>query len=96
MLAIVNVSAENTPPIGLNNYEVRINDRVIATFTHERKIGGAAQCLRDAADAVERCQAETERALRAQILERKILREVMLSKQNESHNAGLGSETLRR
>lgn len=58
MLAIVNVSPEGTPMIGLNNYEVRLNTRVIATFTHDRKPGHAAQCLRDAADAVERCRAE--------------------------------------
>lgn len=55
MLAIVNVSPEGTPPTGPNQYEARINRHVIATFTHDQQYGNAAQCLRDAADAVERC-----------------------------------------
>ena len=53
MLAIVNVSPEDAPMIGVNQYEVRINKRVIASFEHHRKLNGAAQLLRDAADAVE-------------------------------------------
>lgn len=56
MLAIVNVSPEDTPIFGIHQYEVRINEKVIATFDHERKPDGAAQCLRDAADAVDRCR----------------------------------------
>lgn len=63
MLAIVNVSPEDAPLIGINKYEVRINSRVIATFEHDRQIDGAAQCLRDAADAVERCRADERAAL---------------------------------
>lgn len=55
MLVIVNVSPKGMPEIGRNKYEVRINRRVIATFEHDRQPGGAAQCLRDAADAVDRC-----------------------------------------
>lgn len=58
MLAIVNVSPEDVPETGLNQYEVRVNQRVIATFEHDRQYGNAARCLRDAADAVERCNAE--------------------------------------
>lgn len=60
MLAIVNVSPEDTPLTGVNQYEVRINRRVIATFEHDRQYGNAAQCLRDAADAVDRCTAEKQ------------------------------------
>lgn len=58
MLAIINVSPEDTPNTGINQYEVRINKRVIATFQHDRQYGNAAQCLRDAADAVEKCSAK--------------------------------------
>lgn len=54
MIAIVNVSPEDAPTVGLNDYEVRINSRVICTFQHERKFEGLAQCLRDAADAVDK------------------------------------------
>jgi len=63
MLAIVNVSPEDAPLTGRNKYEVRINSRVIATFEHDRQPNGAAQCLRDAADAVERCREEERTAL---------------------------------
>lgn len=62
MLAIVNVSDPSTPSTGINQYEVRINRKVIARFEHDRQYGAAAQCLRDAADAVEKCTAE-EKAL---------------------------------
>ncbi len=53
MLAIVNVSPEETPLDGLNEYEVRINQEVIGRFSHKRSPLGAAQCLHDAADAVD-------------------------------------------
>ena len=62
MLAIVNVTRE-AAKTGLNHYEVRVNDRVIATFEHNRNYGAAAQCLRDAADAVERCSEERQHKL---------------------------------
>ena len=55
MLAIVNVSSKDFAETGINKYEVRINRLVIATFEHDRQPGGAAQCLRDAADAIDRC-----------------------------------------
>lgn len=61
MIAIVNVSPEETQNIGVNQYEVRINSLVIATFEHDRRFDGAAQCLRDAADAVDRCLADKQR-----------------------------------
>lgn len=67
MLAIVNVTREATKT-GLNNYEVRVNDRVIATFEHDRSYGAAAQCLRDAADAVERCGEERSNELLLSLL----------------------------
>ena len=67
MLAIVNVTRE-AAKTGLNNYEVRVNDRVIATFEHNRNYGAAAQCLRDAADAVERCSEERQHKLLLSLL----------------------------
>ena len=68
MIAIVNVSPQNTPLTGRNQYEVRINRKVIATFTHDRQVNGAAQCLRDAADAVDRArEAEIDAYLKAAI-----------------------------
>jgi hypothetical protein len=68
MLAIVNVSDEDTPAVGINQYEVRINYRVIATFEHDRQYGNAAECLRDAADAVERCNKERQDELLKSLL----------------------------
>lgn len=53
MIAIVNVSPEDAPNTGINQYEVRINQRAITQFEHYRQKTGLAQCLRDAADAVE-------------------------------------------
>jgi hypothetical protein len=38
---------------GPDRYVLRINERVICEFDHERKLNGLAQCLMDAADAVE-------------------------------------------
>lgn len=52
-IIIQNVSTEDTPLKGYNNYQIRINDNIICNFTHKRKANGLAQCLRDAADAVE-------------------------------------------
>ena len=67
MLAIVNVTRE-AAKTGLNNYEVRVNDRVIATFEHNRNYGAAAQWLRDAADAVELCNEERQHKLLLSLL----------------------------
>jgi hypothetical protein len=53
MIAIVNISDESTPNIGVNKYQVRINQNVICEFEHDRHYGGLAQCLRDAANAVD-------------------------------------------
>ena len=52
-IIITNVSSDEAPISGENNYLVRINDKVICNFTHDRKPGGLAQCLRDAANAVD-------------------------------------------
>ena len=38
---------------GINKYRLRINDKVICEFEHDRKYNALAQCLRDAADAVD-------------------------------------------
>jgi DNA-directed RNA polymerase specialized sigma54-like protein len=56
MLVIVNVSPPNTPTTGINQYEVRVNQKVIASFEHDRQYMNAAQCLRDAADALEKAR----------------------------------------
>lgn len=54
-IIIQNISPD-APLFGKNRYRIRINDRVICEFDHDRQISGLAQCLRDAADAVEeRC-----------------------------------------
>lgn len=52
MIAIVNVSTHEDN-YGLNQYELRINSRVIAKFDHVRS-EGLAVCLRKAAEAAER------------------------------------------
>lgn len=70
MLAIVNVSPEGTPQTGPNQYEVRINSWVIATFEHNRRPGGAAQCLRDAADAADRRRADALVAAIGELMKR--------------------------
>lgn len=53
MIIIVNISPPGLPKDGLHYYEVRINRKVIGRFTHPLEIDDAAQCLRDAADAVD-------------------------------------------
>lgn len=66
MIAIVNVSPQDAPMVGVNNYEVRINRKVICTFEHNRSHDGLAQCLRDAADAVD-VQSSKDAALREEM-----------------------------
>lgn len=51
-ILITNIT-EGQPDDGLDRYIVRINKKEICKFSHERKINGLAQCLRDAADAVD-------------------------------------------
>lgn len=57
MIAIVNVGPLTNDKEGLHNYEVRINSKVITTFTHIRR-DGLATCLRKAAVAVEETRAK--------------------------------------
>ena len=75
MLAIVNVSPDDAPNTGINQYEVRVNSQVIATFEHDRQFDGAAQCLRDAADAVEKCSKAKKELLQSDII--KVVNETM-------------------
>lgn len=42
-------------PLGECSYEIRINERVITTFKHNR-VKGLAACLRRAADAVDKSE----------------------------------------
>lgn len=49
---ITNVS-EHDDVFGRNDYVVSINRKPVATFKHERR-NGLAECLRAAADAVEK------------------------------------------
>ena len=58
-IIITNVSSDEAPIYGENNYLVRINDKVICNFTHDRKPDGLAQCLRDAAIAVDLAEKNT-------------------------------------
>ena len=51
MLAIVNVTENDSQE--LDDYEIRVNARVIGRFKHMRGYEGAARCLRDAADALD-------------------------------------------
>ena len=50
-IIITNITEDHIPD-GLNNYVVKINNRVICYFEHVRSYDGLARCLRDAADAV--------------------------------------------
>lgn len=67
MLAIVNVTPEDSQQ-ELDDYEIRINQRVIGTFQHKRAFQGAAQCLRDAADALDTQMKERDTELRKLLL----------------------------
>lgn len=48
------------PSNGRDEYEVRVNKDVIAAFYHQRSVSGLAQCLRDAADAVDQQRLDDE------------------------------------
>ncbi len=52
----------------LDDYEIRINSKVIGTFQHKREYNGAAQCLRDAADALEKANKDKNIALLESLL----------------------------
>jgi hypothetical protein len=51
-IIIHNISGDDFDVTGLNKYQVRINQKVIAEFEHTRS-DGLAECLRKAAIAVE-------------------------------------------
>ena len=38
---------------GINQYRLRINEKLIVEFEHDRSYNGLSQCLRDAAEAVD-------------------------------------------
>jgi hypothetical protein len=61
MIAVVNVGPYTEDSGGERNYELRINQRVLATFTHARRDGLAA-CLRAAAAAADTHEEKTRRA----------------------------------
>lgn len=52
-IIIDNISPDDAPQEGVNDYLVRINSKGICTFQHDRKVDGLAQCLRDAANALD-------------------------------------------
>ena len=54
MINIINVCATDAPMWGTNQYVIKINQKVITCFEHERTPSGLASCLRAAADAVEK------------------------------------------
>ncbi len=51
-IIIHNITRDHVPN-GLNQYELLINKKLICEFEHDRSHDGLAQCLRDAADAVD-------------------------------------------
>ncbi|MDP2902412.1 MAG: hypothetical protein Q8N96_04815 [Methylovulum sp.] len=61
MIAIVNISTHGFP-IGWNEYELRINEKVIATFRHKRE-EGLTKCLELAAAAAEKAKWEQAREM---------------------------------
>lgn len=54
MIAIVNVGGD---PLGVSQYELRINREVVAKFRHNR-LDGLSRCLQEAAEAAERAKWE--------------------------------------
>jgi hypothetical protein len=54
VIAIVNVS-EHDSPFGVHDYELRINELVIARFEHVRE-EGLSVCLQRAANAAEKAK----------------------------------------
>ena len=55
MAIIIQNISPHSSPFGQQEYEVRINQEIITTFTHKRE-EGLAVCLRRAAGAVERAK----------------------------------------
>lgn len=59
-IIITNITNSNPTKTksGLDRYMLRINNKIICEFEHEKITGGLAQCLRDAANAVDRTSRE--------------------------------------
>lgn len=66
MIAIINTGT-NPSPFGKHTYEVRINKKVICTFTHVRE-EGLAKCLLLAASAVEKAKCKQNEARMNEII----------------------------
>ena len=49
-IIIQNISPQDSPKDGVNTYQLRINNRVMCEFTHDRS-KGLAVCLEEAAKA---------------------------------------------
>lgn len=62
MIAIVNITPEGSDSRGLHLYEVKINSKPVAQFSHKRE-DGLEKCLRLAADAVRDQKAKSAQAL---------------------------------
>lgn len=58
-MSIIITNITTNTDVGPDRYIVRINEKEICQFLHERKLNGLAQCLRDAADAVDIKMAKT-------------------------------------
>ena len=56
MIIIQNVSPKDSTNTGENDYELRINRKLICKFKHNRQLDGLAECLRDAADSFEKAK----------------------------------------
>jgi hypothetical protein len=57
------------PVKGKDEYRVCVNNELITTFRHQRSHAGLAQCLRDAADAVDKQRTEDAVKLNQQIID---------------------------
>lgn len=57
-IIITNITSDSGWP---DRYILRINQNVICEFIHIRKHDGLAQCLRDAADAVDTVRNSSDR-----------------------------------
>lgn len=54
MIIIRNITlCDESQTTGIHEYELLINRELIVRFTHNRRPNGLAQCLRDAADALD-------------------------------------------
>jgi len=61
-IIIENITREHRPT-GINKYRLRINDKIICEYTHDRSYNALAKCLRDAADAVDALDHKEDKSL---------------------------------